>query len=358
MKTHQKVIIGGFGGLTPVIMNLLIIDINVVLAKFTVITAIGYFIRVVILFYLGGIMAFLHKNENNAVKLFELGIVAPALITAAMNAGNLPASTPRITSIASVYVYAQTTAREDIKKPSIQKETEQEESAIMQLLRGLTGSIPEWKLYMLRGNAYLDKREFDRAIALYDKAIAFKPDYGLAYAKRGYAYHLKNDIDHAIADYNKAIELRPDLWAAHTNVGIIYINKGEYDKAIDFLDRAIFNLTKAIESGFEPADLAYANRGEAYRLSRQYDHAITDLTKAIELNPKSQGWVYASRGGAYFTKGKYDQAIADLIKAIELNPGFAWAYRIRAKAYLSKGELSLSKSDSKKADKLEASHNK
>ncbi|MCK5533945.1 hypothetical protein KAI68_02430, partial [bacterium] len=89
MKTSKKIMIGGLGALTPVIMNLLIVDLDVLLVNLTFLAFIGYFIRVVVLFYLGGITAFLHKNENSAIKIFELGIVAPALITAMINAGHV-----------------------------------------------------------------------------------------------------------------------------------------------------------------------------------------------------------------------------------------------------------------------------
>ncbi|MEK6545114.1 MAG: hypothetical protein AAB257_04845 [Nitrospinota bacterium] len=64
MKTRQKIIIGGLGALTPIIMNLLVVDINVLVINLTIFAFIGYTIRVAIFFYLGGLVAFLHKNEK------------------------------------------------------------------------------------------------------------------------------------------------------------------------------------------------------------------------------------------------------------------------------------------------------
>jgi len=89
MKTRKKIIIGGLGALTPVIMNLLIVDLDALLVKLTILAFLGYIIRLVALFYLGGFVAFLHKDENSPIKIFELGIVAPALITAMLNAGQV-----------------------------------------------------------------------------------------------------------------------------------------------------------------------------------------------------------------------------------------------------------------------------
>lgn len=143
MNTRKKMMIGGLGALTPVIMNLLIVDLNVLLVKITSLACLGYVIRVIILFYLGGLVAFLHKDENSPIKIFELGIVAPALITAMLNAGHVPIikAPPQTaeTSVASFSfipsVYALPPQEEEIKKFSLPKE-----NWIQQIRRGLTSS--------------------------------------------------------------------------------------------------------------------------------------------------------------------------------------------------------------------------
>ncbi len=143
MNTRKKIMIGGLGALTPVIMNLLIVDLNVLLVKLTSLAFIGYVIRVIILFYLGGLVAFLHKDENSPIKIFELGIVAPALITAMLNAGHVPIlKAPTQTaemSATSVFfipsVYALPPQEEEVKEFSLPKE-----SAIQQIWRGLSSS--------------------------------------------------------------------------------------------------------------------------------------------------------------------------------------------------------------------------
>jgi hypothetical protein len=49
----------------------------------------GYGFRVVALFALGGLWAYFHRTEADPLKLFQLGIVAPAMITGMINASNL-----------------------------------------------------------------------------------------------------------------------------------------------------------------------------------------------------------------------------------------------------------------------------
>ncbi|MCU0644340.1 MAG: hypothetical protein MUC94_08755, partial [bacterium] len=127
MKTYKKIFIGGLGALTPIIMNLLVIDLEVLLINLTFYSVLGYSIRVIVLFYLGGLIAYLHKDEINIVKIFELGIVAPALITALLNAGQIDVSKMKaqnasnpIGSISFVSAaYAQTNTEQDSTKMEI-----------------------------------------------------------------------------------------------------------------------------------------------------------------------------------------------------------------------------------------------
>ena len=73
--------------------------------------------------------------------------------------------------------------------------------------------------YYIRGNAYLDKGKYDRAITDYNKAIELNPNFTLAYMNRGFVYLRKGNYDHAIEDGNKAVELKPDYPEAYSNRG-------------------------------------------------------------------------------------------------------------------------------------------
>ncbi len=89
LTTRDKILIGGLGALTPIIMNLLVIDLEKLFIDLTIISVIAYIIKVAILFYIGGIVAYLNKDEQKPIKLFQLGIYAPAMIIAFMNTNPL-----------------------------------------------------------------------------------------------------------------------------------------------------------------------------------------------------------------------------------------------------------------------------
>ena len=169
-------------------------------------------------------------------------------------------------------------------------------------------------LYRNRADAYLNKGDYDRALADYTESIEIDPKNPLTFNARGYAYHSKGDYEHAIADYSKAIEINPKLTFAYRYLGNAYEAKGEHD-------RAIANYDKVIE--IDPKDAwAYHGRGYAYYSKGDYDRAIADYSKAIEIDP-NDAWAYHSRGYAYYSKRDYDRAIADNSKAIEIDPKLA-----------------------------------
>ena len=85
MKSSQRVLIGALGAFTPVLLNLLVADFNV-MPTLTRYDLLGYVVRAMVLLFIGGLVGYLNKSERSMIKLFQLGIAAPALITASINA--------------------------------------------------------------------------------------------------------------------------------------------------------------------------------------------------------------------------------------------------------------------------------
>jgi len=131
----------------------------------------------------------------------------------------------------------------------------------------------------------------------------------LSFAKRGYDYEQKKDYNKAIKEYTKAIELNPKSAIYYNNRGVSYDDLGKYTTAIA-------DYTKAIELNPKYAD-AYSNRGVSYHELGKYTTAIADYTKAIELNPKHAD-AYSNRGVSYRKLNQHDKAVADFKKAKEL----------------------------------------
>ena len=84
-----------------------------------------------------------------------------------------------------------------------------------------------------RGDACLQRREWDQAIVEYNAALRINPRYYPALANRGIAYARKRDHDRAIADFTAALRIAPNTASILYNRGLEYFNTGDYDRAIE-----------------------------------------------------------------------------------------------------------------------------
>jgi tetratricopeptide (TPR) repeat protein len=167
------------------------------------------------------------------------------------------------------------------------------------------------KIYTERGTAYLNKKEYDRAIMELTEAINLNPANGEIYTTRAAAYYQKGDYDHAITGYTEATRLNPNYTAAYNQRGNVYYSKKEYDRAIEDYSLAIrLNPNNAV---------FYSNRGNTYRLRGDYDKAVADCTQAIKLEP-NYAVSYNNRGVAYSCLQDRRKAIADFTNAVRLAP--------------------------------------
>jgi carboxyl-terminal processing protease len=152
-----------------------------------------------------------------------------------------------------------------------------------------------------RGNAYLAKSDYDRAIADYDQAIKLDRRYTYAYHNRGLAYHFKKDYDRAIADYGEAVRLNQKYAEAFNDRGLAYQAKGNLDQAIADYERAI-QLNPKLTVAISNRDAAYkaknataqqapnaagqSSAGDAYRwlsiFGDVFERARRDYVKKVD----------------------------------------------------------------------------
>jgi tetratricopeptide (TPR) repeat protein len=92
--------------------------------------------------------------------------------------------------------------------------------------------------YFKVGSAYLQKREFDRAILLLNQSLETNPKYAAAYETRGVIYSRREQYDQAISDFNKALEIDPSFAGAYFSRGRAYYFKKEYDQSWQDIGKA------------------------------------------------------------------------------------------------------------------------
>jgi tetratricopeptide (TPR) repeat protein len=130
-----------------------------------------------------------------------------------------------------------------------------------------------WKL----GNRFYGYRNYESAIASYDKAIEVKPDYHEAWSNRGNSLSNLGRYEEAIASYDKAIEVKPDCHEAWNNRGFSLNNLGRDEEAIASYDKAI-----EVKPDYHNA---WSNRGLSLKNLGRFEKAIASCDKAIEFKP-------------------------------------------------------------------------
>ena len=76
--------------------------------------------------------------------------------------------------------------------------------------------------YLYRGRAEYFKREFERAVGDYSKAIAIDPRLAPAFSERGSSYLSLHRFDLAISDCTQAIKINPNNAVYRYNCGNAY----------------------------------------------------------------------------------------------------------------------------------------
>ncbi len=198
------------------------------------------------------------------------------------------------------------------------------------------------------GAAAMIRGQFERAVVLYDEALA-TPDVSTyvqasIYSDRGVAKWRMKQTREAIDDFNQSIQLAPENATVYNNRGNALIDLGHPEEAIKDFDRAI-----ALRSDY---GAAYNNRGNAYAALHQYDAAFQSFRKAAELMPQSAA-PFNGRGRSHAELARYHAAVRDLTRAISLDQKYAAAYRNRAEANFAIGNYAAAAEDATQALDLE-----
>jgi len=204
--------------------------------------------------------------------------------------------------------------------------------------------------YISRGNAWLKKREYSRAIDDYTQAIKLDAKKAEVYNYRGFARaelaarSKLNDINLAIEDYTQAISINKNYVDALVNRSYAYYQTENFTRVIEDCDRII---------ALEPANAVIWNRrGSAWYAMEDDDKAITDFSQAIKIkNDYAVAWY--NRANAWYNKHELDKSLADLNRCLAINPSFADAYTSRGKIFQFMGNNESAAADFDSAKRLQ-----
>ena len=183
------------------------------------------------------------------------------------------------------------------------------EEAIASYNRALEFKPDYHEAWYSRGNALYALGRKEEAIAAYDRALAFKPDYHEAWYNRGNALSALGRNEEAIAAYDRALAVKPDLHEAWNNRGNALYALGRNEEAIAAYDRALAVKPDKHE--------AWYNRGTALSALGRYEEAIAAYDRALAFKPDDhEAW--NNRGTALSDLGRNEEAIESHEEALHL----------------------------------------
>ncbi|MBU4276653.1 MAG: tetratricopeptide repeat protein [Proteobacteria bacterium] len=126
-----------------------------------------------------------------------------------------------------------------------------------------------------------------------------------------------------------------------------YLREGIQASIVDNYRRAVYLLSKAIDSGgLTLGDLsrAYVARGISYQGLGKLKEALHDFAKALEAMPSSPTAHY-HLADVLKDQKKTTEAIIALNQAVTLKPNYAQAYLLRGRVWMQRGDYNLAAKD-------------
>jgi len=164
--------------------------------------------------------------------------------------------------------------------------------------------------YYNRGNAYVGKSDFARAIADYTDALKYKGDYAAAFFNRAVAQRISGNLQLAVTDYTSAIALTPYDADAFTGRGMAYARIAQHEKAAKDFDQAI---------RLKPDHLtALTQRGHHFVRTQAWAPAITDYSTVLAIQKTNTEALYG-RGVAKTYSGDVKTGQLEIAQAQALD---------------------------------------
>jgi tetratricopeptide (TPR) repeat protein len=226
--------------------------------------------------------------------------------------------------------------------------------------------------YDSRAKAYIEKGNYNAALADFDKAITASrstPDTVILlneiYENRADLYMTLGDRAKAEADLREAIRLAPSHTSAKDKLEHLdakmaearkaaalanpqsaddYLIVGDHDLSIGKYELAVTAYDRSIALG--PSTAAYLGKGTALRWLSRFDAALIELNKALALAANNIE-VLTSRGYVNRELKKWDAAIADFTNALALADIKKKSNLLNARgaAYVGKGSFDAALKD-------------
>jgi tetratricopeptide (TPR) repeat protein len=216
--------------------------------------------------------------------------------------------------------------------------------AFLLLVLWLVG-VPKVAIYLHnRGADCYSSGRYEEAVRYFNQSLCLNPKSSVTHFNLGNAYMEIKRENEAIAEYKSAIEMDSHAAEAYRALSSVYADRALFDEAIATLKkvRSISPSDNSYDDLFNQILLEYAqdclDRGiEAY-LAGSKEEAYRLVNKAIELRPEFL-YPYYTLAVFYYSESKYSSAEAVLMTAVGMDDRFWPAHKLLGDIYSSMGKF-------------------
>lgn len=180
-----------------------------------------------------------------------------------------------------------------------------------------------------KGDQYFRKREYDNALAAYQKALQLEPKNAIIFNRIGMCQFRCNNFDKAIQSFQEAYNIEPDNVNYWNNIGICHIERKDFKEAEKLFRKLI--------TQFPEFAVGWNNFGTCLYNRNDLASAIQAAEKAVALNPKF-GTAWDTLGSYYEEVDDYHSALKAYISAAENFPENSQIHYTISKLYVKTEE--------------------
>jgi adenylate cyclase len=165
------------------------------------------------------------------------------------------------------------------------------------------------------GNTKFPQETIEKGIELAQKGLAMDDSIGQGHGLLCILYSIKREYDKAIAEGERAVALNPGDFTVLAEYAESLIFAGRSEEAIPFLQNAN-RLNPFAGASF------YLNFGRALRDAGRFEEAVTALKKAIQFAPDAI-YPHMHLAATYSMMGREKEARAEVAEVLRINPKFS-----------------------------------
>jgi len=174
-------------------------------------------------------------------------------------------------------------------------------------------------------------KSLQRASELAQKALVIDESIEVAHSLLGSVYIVKRQYDKAIAEGERAVALNPNGSRALLTLGGILGHAGRWEESVLYIE-------KSIRLDPIPDIFKFFILGRAYFMIGQYDKSVVTWKKALQRNPDYLP-AHAFLAACYSSLGRDAEATAEAKEVLRIDPKFSIESHAKVLPYKNKADV-------------------